>query len=582
MTRLVRRTARSARRRPLLALLCVLVLAGGGATAAVALGSSGLAAPSLSATPAANPTNSTSIKFSYATPTATGYMCQLDGSGYASCPTTGASYSSLAAGSHTFQVYATGSSQQSPVSSYTWTIDLTPPTVTGISRAGASPTSAGSVSWTVTFSEAVTGVAAGNFSLAPSGLAGTPKVTGVSGSGTTWTVTAGDGSGTPADGSAGTLQLNLSAPGGITDLAGNGLANTLNGTGAVYQVDQFTPAPALTTAPPDPNGTATSTFAWSEQEPGDTFLCSTENSKFATTVPSEGGSPQPCSSPLTYNVATSNNGVHQFAVEALDALGNVSAVVKYSWKVPKTALPLSIAGNAGTVYPGGPSSAFLTTITNPNTGPVTITSLTVTLGTMPSGCQASWFTLTQSNVSGGNPLVVPGNGSVTLPQGSVSAPSVSMSDTGDQSNCEGKTIPVSYDNTFPASFQVGTPSPFNVTVGPISGGALLPTSTSSSNKTVDTVHVTIANPSQGAQFVHQVTYSVTSGWKAVLAGHPDCTAADFSIDGKPVGSSDTVTVNADIPGGGQITPTFTIQLVENGSDQTACEGANVGLTVDVS
>ena len=190
------------------------------------------------------------------------------------------------------------------------------------------------------------------------------------------------------------------------------------------------PAPVLTSYPSDPNGTATSTFVWTDSQPGVTFLCSVENGKFSSTViPPGSGATQPCSSPLTYNVATTNNGMHQFAVEAVDAYGNISTPTKYQWKVPKSALPLSISGNAGTVYPGGVASPFVTAIFNPNTGPITITSLNVSLGAMPSGCQGGWFSISQSNVSPGNPLTVPGSSSVTLPLGNVSAPSVSASGT---------------------------------------------------------------------------------------------------------------------------------------------------------
>jgi hypothetical protein len=347
------------------------------------------------------------------------------------------------------------------------------------------------------------------------------------------------------------------------------------------------PAPALTVYPPDPNGTATSTFAWSDSQADVTFLCSVENGKFSATVTPPGGGPtQPCSSPLTYNVATTNNGVHQFAVEAVDSLGSVSTPAKYSWKVPKTAEPLTMSGNAGTVYPGGPSSSFHTTITNPNTGPVTITSLTIGLGTIPAGCQASWFALTQSNVSLSQPITVPGNGSVTLPDSvnapGVTAPSVSMSDSGDQSTCETQTLPVSYDNTFGASFGVGAPTLFGVSVGPLTGGALYPTPLAGPNKVVDTVQVTVTNNGQGAQYVHQITYEVTPGWKQTLAGHPDCNASDFSIDGKPVNTSDTVSVNADIAPGGHITRSFTIQLIENNANQDACQNAPVGLSALVS
>lgn len=347
------------------------------------------------------------------------------------------------------------------------------------------------------------------------------------------------------------------------------------------------PAPVLTIYPPDPNGTATSTFAWTEQQSGVTFLCSVENGKFATTVTPPGGGPsQPCSSPLTYNVATVNNGMHQFAVEAVDAAGNVSTPAKYSWKVPKTAEPLTISGNAGTVYPGGASSSFHTTISNPNTGPITVTSLTVTLGSMPSGCQTNWFTLTQSNVSPSHPITVPGSSSVTLPDSTnapgVTPPAVTMSDNGDQSTCETQTIPISYDNTFGASFGVGSPTLFGVSVGPLTGGALYPSPLAGPNTVVDTVQVTVTNNGQGSQFVHQITYQVTPGWKQTLAGHPDCDAGDFSIDGKAVGTADTVTEGTDLPPGGHITRSFTVQLVENDANQDACQNAPVGLTASVS
>ena len=70
-------------------------------------------------------------------------------------------------------------------------VDNTPPTVTSINRAVASPSpAAATLSWTVTFSESVTGVAAGNFTLVNGGLGGTPAITTVTGSATTWTVSA--------------------------------------------------------------------------------------------------------------------------------------------------------------------------------------------------------------------------------------------------------------------------------------------------------------------------------------------------------------------------------------------------------
>jgi len=86
--------------------------------------------------------------------------------------------------------------------------EVPPPTVIAIDRAAASPTSAATVAWTVTFNTNVTGVTAAAFSLVPSGLSGA-FITGVTGSGATWTVTANTGIGT------GTLGLDQTGPGAI-------------------------------------------------------------------------------------------------------------------------------------------------------------------------------------------------------------------------------------------------------------------------------------------------------------------------------------------------------------------------------
>lgn len=353
------------------------------------------------------------------------------------------------------------------------------------------------------------------------------------------------------------------------------------------------PAPVLGSYPSDPNGTSTSTFAWTDTQDGVTFLCSVENGKFFSTVtPPGGGSPQPCTSPLTYNVSTSNNGMHQFAVEAVDAYGNVSTPTKYQWKVPKSALPLTVGGNAGTVYPGGASSAFLTTITNPNTGPITITSMTVSLGSMPAGCQASWFSFSQSNVSPGNPLTVPGNGSVTLPQGSVSAPSVSMSDSGDQTNCKNATIPVLYDNTFGASFSVGAPTYFTLAIGSPSDGPMYP---GGGPSTYETETYQVTNPSPGAQKLNEVVISVAkadgSAWSSQTnSTKPACTKNDFelSLNGSTWASAGTpvtdTTIAADLAGGTSSDQhTLYIRMRDNHLNQDNCKGlSNVPLYYSAS
>ena len=118
-----------------------------------------------------------------------------------------------------------------PVVGGTYTIDKPPLTATVVSIAtvGSATTPADSVSWTVIFSEAVTGVAASNFALAATGVSGA-SITGVTGSGATWTVTANTGSGN------GTLGLNMTSSGSIAPAISNLLF-----TGQVYTINKPTP-----------------------------------------------------------------------------------------------------------------------------------------------------------------------------------------------------------------------------------------------------------------------------------------------------------------------------------------------------
>jgi len=112
------------------------------------------------------------------------------------------------------------------------------PIVLSSVRVGETPTSASSVDFTVTFSESVSGVNSGDFSLTTTGLTGT-GITGVSGSGATYTVTVGTGSG------SGTIRLDVLDDDSIKDAANNLLGGVGAGngdftTGEVYEVNQFT------------------------------------------------------------------------------------------------------------------------------------------------------------------------------------------------------------------------------------------------------------------------------------------------------------------------------------------------------
>src|SRR4029077_477636 len=133
-----------------------------------------------------------------------------------------------------------------------YTMDKTAPAVSPIAVADANPTNAASVSWTVTFSEPVTGVSAANFSLSGSAAAGA-SITGVTGSDATWTVTADTG---PGDG---LFELDLSDTSGIIDAAANPLTGTFSGD--AYTMDKTAPA-VSSIAVADANPTNAASVSW--------------------------------------------------------------------------------------------------------------------------------------------------------------------------------------------------------------------------------------------------------------------------------------------------------------------------------
>jgi hypothetical protein len=116
-----------------------------------------------------------------------------------------------------------------------YAIDKTAPTVVSSVRSGVSPTNAASVNYTVTFSEAVTGVDSADFVLSTTGTLSGASVGTVAGSGSTYTVPVNTGSG------SGDLRLDVSVGATVTDSAGNSLANRPFTTGESYAIDKTAP-----------------------------------------------------------------------------------------------------------------------------------------------------------------------------------------------------------------------------------------------------------------------------------------------------------------------------------------------------
>jgi hypothetical protein len=139
-----------------------------------------------------------------------------------------------------------------------YTVDKTAPSVASIARAGANPTNAATVVFTVTFSEIVTAVDISDFNLTTSGVTGAALIN-VSGGGTTWMVTAGTGTGD------GLIRLDVVDDDSIVDVIGNQLGGSGAGNGnftagEVYTIDKTAPTASNLVAPAPANGGTSYTF----------------------------------------------------------------------------------------------------------------------------------------------------------------------------------------------------------------------------------------------------------------------------------------------------------------------------------
>lgn len=120
----------------------------------------------------------------------------------------------------------------------------TPPlTVSSITRAFASPTSASSVDFTVTFSAPVQNVDVSDFSLTAAGITGS-SVAGVAGSGASYTVSVNTGNGN------GTLRLDINAGVDITGLSSEPITNLPYTSGEVYTIEKSNTS-SFSDVPPD-------------------------------------------------------------------------------------------------------------------------------------------------------------------------------------------------------------------------------------------------------------------------------------------------------------------------------------------
>jgi hypothetical protein len=106
--------------------------------------------------------------------------------------------------------------------------------------------------------------------------------------------------------------LKIASAGSIVDAAGNALAGTPV-SGPSYTVDKAPPTVSLSSTPPNPSTTASSTFTWTGGDPLPgtgvaSYLCSIDGAAFRTCAQ---GTP---SLPYTFTVNQPGDAQHVFEV----------------------------------------------------------------------------------------------------------------------------------------------------------------------------------------------------------------------------------------------------------------------------
>jgi hypothetical protein len=147
-------------------------------------------------------------------------------------------------------------------------------------------------------------------------------------------------------------------------------------------------------------------------------------------------------------------GTHVFDVEPFDQAGNLGPFNEWKWTISGlsgSGMPFTISSTAtGALLPGGPVIYLNLKLTNPNSVPIYVTSLTVTLSSVTpqpgKSCATSNFNAPTTWV-GGYPLMIPANGSKSLSDftsDQTKWPHLTMKDAGNQDGCKNATVNFSY------------------------------------------------------------------------------------------------------------------------------------------
>jgi tripartite motif-containing protein 71 len=219
------------------------------------------------------------------------FKCKIDGGGYADCSSGSPSsiYTGMTEGSHTFWVYATDTlGNPGNPTSYTWSVDTTPPSVTLTSTP---PSTTGSTSASFSFTSNEAGIF--RCALGSSAFATCTSPNGV-------------------NVAAGSNTFHVKA----IDPAGN-VSTTVSYT---WTVDKTPPNVTIASGPTGYVQSTTASFGFDSADPNATFECHLDGFAWG-----------PCTAPADYPGLSA--GQHTFYVRATDQYGNVGNTAHQAWTV---------------------------------------------------------------------------------------------------------------------------------------------------------------------------------------------------------------------------------------------------------
>jgi hypothetical protein len=414
-----------------------------------------------------------------------------------------------------------------------YTVDKTAPSVASITRVGGSPTSAASVDFTVTFSEAVTGVTQGKFSLDTTGVTGA-SITGVSGSGATYTVSVNTGSGD------GTVSIDLTTVTGITDAAGNTLSGTFT-AGETYDIDKTDPG--ISIGAPSPGSTTSGPVDFVITYTGATGVTLAVGDITLNTTGTAAGTVSVSGTGTTTRTVSissiTGNGSFTISIAAgtaSDGAGNMAGAAGPSASVTVTNVPgISIGAPSVSVTQGGPVDFVISysgaTAVTLAAGDVTLNATGTAAGTVAvSGTGTTTRTVTVSAITG--------DGSFTI-----SIASGTASNPGGGAPAAGPSASVEVDNTLPVLTPGGT---VTVSQGTIITGAAVG-SVSDNLTAVGSLSVTAGNVPTGLAVsnITNTAGNVTADIQALGTATPGAHQVEFTVT-DAAGNTGTANLNVDV------------------------------------